>query len=184
MANVPGQILMARGAFDGAVPTVGLCLGMQTMATALVQSAIGETVISLAEADPHAPLHTFVAMAEEPALAPHRLGERVTFPIDGTRYGQLPGVRRAERFNHRYRLNVDLQPALAAVGARVAAWDETGTVADAVEVDPHPFFIGLQSHPELRSHPQLPHPVLLAFVLTLRKAVRFRAPTCPHRGLL
>ena len=184
MTNVPGQILMARGAFDGAIPTLGLCLGMQTMATALVQSVMGETAASLAEADPHAPLHTFVAMSQEPALAPHRLGECATFPMTGTLYGALPGVRKAERFNHRYRLNVALEPALVAAGARVSAWDRTGTVADAIEVDRHPFFMGLQGHPELRSRPRLPHPVLVAFVMSLRTTVDVEVPAALHEGLL
>ena len=179
MADVPGQILMARGALDAAVPTVGLCLGMQTMATAVAQGVLGEAAVNLAEADPDAPLHSFVAMSEDAALAPHRLGERATLPIPGTRYGSLPGARRWERFNHRYRLNAGLKHAFAAAGARVSAWDETGTVADAIEVDRHPFFIGLQGHPELQSAPGAPHPLLSWFVKAARAAAIDSVPRSP-----
>lgn len=179
MGNVPGQILIARAAFDAAVPTVGLCLGMQTMATALAQSVLGGTAVDLAEAAPDAPLHSFIPMAEGSASLSHRLGERATFPVPGTRYGALSGGRRAERFNHRYRLNIALEHALATAGCRISAWDETGTIADAIEADRHPFFIGLQGHPELRSRPGSPHPVLLAFVLALRPAVDRGPPRVP-----
>ena len=77
-------------------------------------------------------------------------------------------------------MNIELEPALAAAGARVSAWDETGTIADAIEADRHPFFIGLQAHPELRSQLRSPHPVLRAFVLALRTMVEFREPVSLH----
>ena len=182
MANVPGQILMARGTLDGAVPAAGLCLGMQTMATALLQAALGRTGVNLAEADPESPLHSFVPMADEPSLAAHRLGEHPSRPVAGTRLGCLRGLPERERFNHRYRLNPALAHHFATAGGRVAAWDETGTVADAVEAGRHPFFIGLQGHPELRSRPDAPHPLLSAFVAACRRAADRGAPMDSDRG--
>lgn len=168
MANVPGQILMARGALEAEVPTVGLCLGMQTMTTAFAQSVLGEADVNLAEANPHATHHTFIAMAGAPGLPRHRLGEAPTVPVAGTLYGDLMGAPARERFNHRYRLNPVLEPALATSGLRVSARDETGAVVDAVEVAAHPFFVGLQGHPELRSRPESPHPLLSAFLRAVR----------------
>lgn len=181
MADVSGQVLMARGALDGAVPAVGLCLGMQTMTTAIAQKALGDTGVDLAEADPDAPLHSFVALAETPGLPPHRLGEHPTAAVAGTDYGDLPGTPSRERFNHRYRVNPLLEPVLVTAGMRISARDGTGTIIDAIEVGAHPFFIGLQGHPELRSHPRSPHPVLSAFVQAIRRTVGLAAPAASSR---
>ena len=53
-----------------------------------------------------------------------------------------------------------------------------GTVADAVEAERHPFFVGLQGHPELRSRPGAPHPLLSAVVVACRTAADRGGP-CP-----
>ncbi len=60
------------------------------------------------------------------------------------------------RCNHRFRLNPDLLPVLERAGLRVAAHDGTGRIADAVELAGHPFYLGMQGHPELASTPDTP----------------------------
>ncbi len=76
MINVPGQIMMARGTLEARKPTLGLCLGMQTMTTAALQRALNTKEINLAEADPSAPIKSFIAMGDTPGLDEHRLGDR------------------------------------------------------------------------------------------------------------
>jgi len=65
---------------------------------------------------------------------------------------------RASILCHRYRLNPALEASLATLGVTVSAHDESGSTADAIEADKHPFFAGMQGHPELSSRDGVPHP--------------------------
>jgi CTP synthase len=176
MANVPGQILMARAALRAGIPTVGLCLGMQTMVTAVAQTALGSRAANLSEADPDAPIKTFVPIG--PATDDkathlggliHRVGTKRMNTRPGTHLAGLLGTDVGVRYNHRFRLNTDLVPALNAAGLVISARDETGDIADAIELPAHPFYMGLQGHPELASRQGEPHPLLQAFVTAASK---------------
>jgi CTP synthase len=176
MANVPGQILMARTALEAGIPTVGLCLGMQTMVTAVAQTALGSRAANLAEADPDAPIKTFVPIG--PATDDtathlggliHRVGTKRMNTRPGTHLAGLLGTDVGVRYNHRFRLNTDLVPALNAAGLVISACDETGEIADAIELPEHPFYMGMQGHPELSSRRGHPHPLLRAFVTASSK---------------
>ncbi|MBH0237623.1 glutamine amidotransferase-related protein [Methylobrevis albus] len=162
MANVAGQIAAAHAALDLGVPAVGLCLGMQTMTTAVAQRALGAASANLAEADPDAPVKTFVPIAADGTV--HRLGDRTIRTEPGTRLSRLLGPEATIRCNHRYRLAPDLEAPLAAAGLRVAARGEGGTIIDAVELTGDVFYAGMQGHPELSSRRGAPHPLLAAFI--------------------
>jgi CTP synthase len=143
MAQVAPQIAAAQAALDGGLPAFGLCLGMQSMATALMRAtwpdAMPEEVAGPGER------RSFVRAAR------HYLGERAFRPLPGTHLAALlPGGARA-RINHRYRLNPAFAPPARIV---LHAAGEDGIV-DALEVPEHPFFIGLQGHPELGVDPAL-----------------------------
>jgi CTP synthase (UTP-ammonia lyase) len=62
-------------------------------------------------------------------------------------------------------LNPALLPDLEAAGLRIAAQSLSGAIVDAIELPDHPFFIGMQGHPELSSRPDMPHPLLAAFLM-------------------
>jgi gamma-glutamyl-gamma-aminobutyrate hydrolase PuuD len=171
MANVAGQIRVAHAALATATPAVGLCLGMQSMTTAVIQKALGSTQANLAEADPSAPIKTFVPLADEGTLPVHRLGERTIHVQAGSRLGDMLGSTATVRCNHRFRLNPDLLPVLERAGLRVAAHDGTRRIADAVELAGHPFYLGMQGHPEFASTPDTPPPLLRAFLRASRRAV-------------
>jgi CTP synthase (UTP-ammonia lyase) len=174
MANVPGQILMAAGALRRRTPTIGLCLGMQTMTTAVAQSALGSEDANLAEADPSAPIKTFTPLSEEPSLPPHRLGEKKVVVVEGSRLGDILGAAMSVRCNHRFRLNPELGPVLRAAGLVVSAHDASGQIADAIELAGHPFYFGLQGHPELSGRSDAPHPLIRAFVQVCSQNTRIR----------
>ncbi len=163
MINVPGQIKVAHGALRTRTPAVGLCLGMQSMTTAVVQKALGSTQASLAEAAPDAPIKTFTMMAER-GLMPYRLGEMTTVTKPGSRTAAILGAESKIRCNHRFHFNPELIPVAAKAGLHVTARDVTGEVTDAVELDGHPFYFGMQGHPELSSRDGAAHPLLRAFV--------------------
>ncbi len=169
MKNVAGQTAVAAFALENAVPAVGLCLGMQTMATAVAWIAFGRRGANLAEADPDAGIKTFLAMAgEEKAggglLPDHRSGDQITRPVAGTRFADIVPCDTTVRCNHRFRLNPVILGDLETHGLRVAALGVDGEVVDAIEVPDHPFYMGMQGHPELSSRADAPHPLIVAFL--------------------
>ncbi|WP_413733427.1 glutamine amidotransferase-related protein [Sodalis sp. RH21] len=164
MANVAGQIAAARYSLDNAIPTLGLCLGMQTMTTAVAQRMLGSSEVNLAEAEPLAPVKSFVPLAPKRGHPRHRLGEQMMLSVPGSRMNALLGDRSAMRYNHRFQLNPALKQGLEHYGLRISATDDSGTIADGVEFTDHVFYLGVQGHPELSSAPGRPHPLLLAFL--------------------
>ena len=163
MANVPGQIVIAHESIRRGTPTLGLCLGMQTMTTAAVQQTLGSSEVNLAEADPSAPIHTFVPLGTN-ATPVHRVGEQVIFPMPGSRLSTILGSVTSVRCNHRYKFNRELLAVLRRAGMNVAAYDTTKSIVEAVELSGHPFFIGMQGHPEIMSRQGAPHPLVTAFI--------------------
>lgn len=99
-----------------------------------------------------------------------RLGSRSTHLTAGSLgsaiYGGATVV--AERHRHRYEVNPSLVARLEEAGLTFSGRDETGQRAEVIELDPerfdHPFYFGLQGHPEYRSRPLAPSPPFLAFV--------------------
>ena len=164
MGNVPGQLAVARQALHQRIPTLGLCLGMQTMTTALVQRLPGGREAHLAEAAPDAALKSFVPLAATPGLPAHRLGRQPLRAADA-QTAALIGAERGIRCNHRFRLNPALLPLLCSHGLHIAATDHSGLIVDAIVYQDHPFYIGMQGHPEQSSRPESPHPLVTAFLV-------------------
>ncbi len=180
MANVAGQIAAARYTLANGIPTLGLCLGMQTMATAVAQAMLGSERVNLAEADPDAAIGSFVALADTPGLPAHRLGEHLMLTHPGDRIATLLGPRFAVRYNHRFHLNPALKGDLERYGLSISATDSGGTIADGIEFGRHAFYLGVQGHPELSSAPGRPHPLLTAFLAAAaRTSPRVSVPVEP-----
>jgi CTP synthase len=69
-----------------------------------------------------------------------------------------------ERHRHRYEVNINYRATLEAVGLRFSGLSPDGTLPEIVELDGHPWFIGVQFHPELKSKPFAPHPLFASFI--------------------
>ncbi|MBU9366040.1 CTP synthase [Burkholderia multivorans] len=165
MSRVSGQIAAARFGWLASIPVAGLCLGMQSMATAIARLALKSDDIGLMEAQPDARIASFMPIGTDAdGVLLHRLGEQPVFSVAGSRIESLIGARATIRCNHRYRLNPELEAPLAGLGVSVTACDESGTIADAIEAESHPFFVGMQGHPELSSRDGEPHPAMSAFL--------------------
>jgi CTP synthase len=164
MGNVPGQIEAARYGLRSMIPTLGLCLGMQSMTTALAQSCPGLEQANMAEAAPHAPIKSFSPMAGTPGLPAHRLGsQRLSF-TDQALEQQLQDHQRI-RCNHRFMLAPALITPLRSAGLEVTATDHSGQIVDAINWPKHPFYKGMQGHPELGSRSGNAHPLIEEFLL-------------------
>lgn len=173
MRNVPGQIEAARQGLRSMIPTLGLCLGMQSMTTAWAQSCPGLEQANMAEAAPHAPIKSFVPMAGIAGLPTHRLGSHRLSFVQSTFERQLRDHREI-RCNHRFMLNPALIDPLRAAGLAITATDTSGQIVDAIDWPQHPFYKGMQGHPELGSRSGNAHPLIAAF---LRSALAKRGMT-------
>jgi CTP synthase len=94
-----------------------------------------------------------------------RLGAYGATLTPGTR---LQGIYRrgdiTERHRHRYEVNVNYKERLERAGLRFSAMSPDGTLPEAIELDDHPWFVGVQFHPELKSKPFDPHPLFASFI--------------------
>ncbi|TDV67509.1 gamma-glutamyl-gamma-aminobutyrate hydrolase family protein [Pseudomonas sp. LP_7_YM] len=164
MTNVPGQIRAARHALASGIPVMGLCLGMQSMTTALAQTIAGFEQANMAEAAPDAAIKSFVPMAGIAELEVHRLGERrLQFRDAALEYRFQHHL--TIRCNHRFMLNPELIPPLLTAGLVITATDVSGQIVDMIDWPSHPFYQGMQGHPELGSRAGAPHPLIKDFLL-------------------
>jgi CTP synthase len=94
-----------------------------------------------------------------------RLGAYEAVLAPGSRVAEIYGTHRiSERHRHRYEINIRYQESLDAVGLRFSGMSPDGILPEIVELAHHPWFIGVQFHPELKSRPFQPHPLFTSFV--------------------
>ena len=84
---------------------------------------------------------------------------------DGSRIADIYGTARiSERHRHRYEVNTHYRERLEAAGLKFAGTSPDGLLPETVEYPDHPWFIGVQYHPELKSRPFDPHPLFRSFI--------------------
>jgi CTP synthase len=94
-----------------------------------------------------------------------RLGAYDAELVEGSRIASIYGSNRiSERHRHRYEVNTDYRERLEAAGLRFAGMSPDGLLPETIEYPDHPWFIGVQFHPELKSRPFEPHPLFSSFV--------------------
>ena len=77
-------------------------------------------------------------------------------------YGDAAAI--SERHRHRYEVNINYRPVLEAAGLRFSGMSPDGRLPEMIELPGHPWFVGVQFHPELKSRPMAPHPLFAAFI--------------------
>ncbi|MFC0267543.1 glutamine amidotransferase-related protein [Kushneria aurantia] len=165
-SQVAGMIALAGAALDANLPTLGLCFGMQAMATAAIRTRLGMMDVALEEVDPEASEFAVVGMPGESGGLRHRLGEHRSRIITGSRLAAIHATPTLdERMNHRYRLADCWEAPLADVGIIVSARStDAREIADVIEATDRRFYLGYQGHPELLSAPERPHPAFTALL--------------------
>jgi len=94
-----------------------------------------------------------------------RLGAYDSTLADGSKIADIYGSEAiSERHRHRYEVNINYREALEAAGMRFAGLSPDGVLPETVERPDHPWFIGVQYHPELKSRPFAPHPLFAGFI--------------------
>ena len=104
-----------------------------------------------------------------------RLGGHEVRIVEGTRLYEVYGEKVVrERFRHRYHLIDRYVKKMADKGLIVSAFDPTGKIINAVELTDHPFWIGVQFHPEFTSRPDRPHPLYMGLIRAALEYKRVR----------
>ncbi|GAB2226370.1 hypothetical protein Droror1_Dr00022174 [Drosera rotundifolia] len=168
--GVEGKILAAKYARENRVPYLGICLGMQTAVLDYARSVLGIKDANSTEFDTNTknPFVIFMPEGSKTHMGgTMRLGSRRTFfHVKGCKsaklYGNVSFVD--ERHRHRYEVNPDMVARLEEGGLTFTGKDETGQRMEIVEIDNHPFFIGVQFHPEFKSRPAKPSPPFLGLI--------------------
>jgi CTP synthase len=172
--GIEGKIGAIRYARTHGLPVLGLCLGLQCIVIEAARS-VGLAQANSAEFDPDTPDPVISTMADQKDIV---AGDA---DMGGTmRLGAYPAVLEAgsivaeayqttevsERHRHRYEVNNEYRKQIAASGLRFCGTSPDGHLVEFVEYprDMHPFIVGTQAHPELKSRPTRPHPLFVAFV--------------------
>ncbi len=167
--GIEGMILAARWARERKVPYLGLCLGMQIAVIEFARHVCGWADADSGEFRPdsaHKVIDFLPDQSEETDKGGTlRLGAYPCRIVPGTQmarcYGE-PVIR--ERHRHRYEFNNAFREELADAGLILSGLSPDGSIVETVELGDHPFFVGVQFHPEFKSRPNRPHPLFMGFV--------------------
>ncbi len=167
--GIEGKIAAVRYARENKIPYLGLCLGMQTAVIEFARHVAGLEGANSREFDEYAPHRVIDFMPgqndEIDKGGTLRLGAYPCVIAPGTMMERCYGrTEIAERHRHRYEFNNDYRQRLEAAGLVISGVSPDGRLVETVEVPDHPFFVGVQFHPEFKSRPNRPHPLFLGFV--------------------
>jgi len=173
-----GKIKAIQYAREHKVPYLGICLGMQLATIEFARHVCGLAGANSTEFDPDTP-HPVVALITEWLDRTGRIERRSEksdiggtmrlgaqkCPVEaGTLAARIYGTEVNERHRHRYEVNNVYVPQLEAKGYKVSARTPSENLPEMMELPGHPFFFGVQFHPEFTSTPRGGHPLFKAFV--------------------
>jgi CTP synthase len=175
--GLEGKVLAIRYARENKVPFFGICLGMQMAVVEFARDVIGIKDACSAEVDSNAENPVIDLMEEQKSTTikggTMRLGAYdCKLEKDSLAYRIYGTDMISERHRHRYEFNNAYLEKFEAAGMKATGKNpETGLV-EIIELPAHPFFIGVQFHPELKSTPENPQPIFVNFV---KAAMAFKA---------
>ncbi|KAK8971706.1 hypothetical protein V6N11_081408 [Hibiscus sabdariffa] len=168
--GVQGKILAAKHARENRIPYLGICLGMQIAVIEFARSVLGLKDANSTEFDPNTRSPCVIFMPEGSKThmgGTMRLGSRRTyFQAPDSKSVKLYGNRSFidERHRHRFEVNPDMVAQLENGGLSFTGKDETGQRMEIVELPDHPYYIGVQFHPEFKSRPGKPCALFLGLI--------------------
>ena len=164
-----GEIAAARFARETGLPYLGLCRGMQQMVIEFARNVLGEPEATSTEFNEKTPAPVISLLSEQEDVkdlgGTMRLGHYRCHLVEGTRARAAYGAAAVdERHRHRWEFNNRYREALDGAGLRASGVSPDGRLVEIAELRDHPFMMGSQFHPELRSRPGRPHPLFAAFM--------------------
>jgi CTP synthase len=168
--GIEGKILAANYARTNNVPYLGICLGLQVATIEFCRNVLGLEGSNSTEFDENTPHPAVVFMPEISKThlgGTMRLGSRPTiFQVEDCKMRRLYGGEESvdERHRHRYEVNPDLIKTIEDAGLVFVGKDETGQRCEIFELEGHPYYVGVQYHPEFKSRPDRPSPPFLGLL--------------------
>jgi len=167
--GIEGKIAAARFARERRVPYLGLCLGLQMMVIEFARNVMGWQDAHTTEIDPETGHPVISLLSEQEGVTDlggtMRLGGYSCRLRPGTRAARAYGTDLvSERHRHRYEFNNKYRAELELCGLLASGTSPDGSLVEIGELRDHPFMVGSQFHPELRSRPTAAHPLFAAFV--------------------
>ncbi|HEV2166004.1 MAG TPA: CTP synthase, partial [Thermoplasmata archaeon] len=182
--GVEGKVRAIELARTRGIPFLGICYGFQMAAVEFARNVLALPKANTSEVDPHTPDPVVCLLEDQKAIGglggSMRLGSQKVSLSEDSAVARIYGRTEVwERHRHRFEINPTYLDRFRAHGLQVTGRSSDGRV-EALELPDHPFFIGVQYHPEFLSRPESPHPLYVALVqaaLSRKEVPRLDAPT-------
>ena len=167
--GIEGMIAAARYARESGLPYFGICLGMQIAVIEFARHVLGWADAHSTEMAPQTTHPVIDLMPDQVGVSSKggtmRLGQYPCVLAADSRARALYGQAEiSERHRHRYEFNNDFRDRITAAGLLPVGTSPDGRLVEIVEIPAHPWFVGVQFHPEFKSRPNRPHPLFGGFI--------------------
>lgn len=175
--DIEGKILTVQYCRENNIPYFGLCYGLQMAVIEYARNVLGYKGANSTEVDPDTKYPVVHVMPEQQKKllkkdygGTMRLGAWECKLKPGTLVKKLYGKPKvSERHRHRFEFNNDFLKDYLKNGLDISGTSPDGKLVEIIELKKHPFFVGTQFHPELKSRPLQPHPLFLGFIQAASK---------------
>jgi len=170
--GVEGIISAIKYARENKVPYLGLCYGMQLACVEFVRNVLGKKEAMTVEMEPntkepviHINPNQASNVRDNRYGGTMRLGEYKAKLKEGSKTYKAYGKENiSERHRHRYEFNNEYRDEIDSAGLQIVGVNPESNLVEIVEMKNHPFFVGVQFHPEFKSRPMNPHPLFREFI--------------------
>ena len=167
--GVEGKIEAIRYVREHHIPFFGICLGMQMAIIEFSRNILGLKAANSSEMDPTTTLPVIAIMEAQKKVTEKggtmRLGAWKCDLIEGSKIASIYNTNSImERHRHRYEFNNDYKTQLEDAGMKATGFNPDTGLVEIIEIPAHPWFVGVQYHPEYKSTVANPHPLFLAFI--------------------
>jgi CTP synthase len=178
-----GKVATARYARESGLPYFGICYGLHMAAIEFARNVLGMTGANSTEIDPETPYPIIDLMPTQKGVemgGTMRLGLWPCWLQEDTKAADAYGESHiSERHRHRFEVNNNFREQMAKAGFVASGTSKDGNLVEIMELKDHPFYMGVQFHPEFRSRPNRPHPIFREFI----RAAIARLPEGAQREL-
>ncbi len=172
--GIEGKVLAAKYARENNIPLLGICLGMQIMTVEFARNVLGYKKANSMEFDPETPEPVISLMEEQKSVenkgGTMRLGAWKCALKPNSRLMEIYGSKNiSERHRHRYEFNSQYKEEFETNGLIPSGVNPDTGLVETLELENHPFYVGVQYHPEYKSTVATPHPLFKAFIRAASK---------------
>lgn len=172
--GIEGKLCAIKFVRTNNIPFFGICLGMQCAVVEFARNVLGLEDASSVEVNPATTSPVINLMEDQKSIinkgGTMRLGSYDCKLVRGSKAAKIYGRQNIkERHRHRYEFNNEYLEMIKEGGMEPTGFNPDSGLVEVVEVPSHPYFVGVQFHPELKSTVENPHPLFVSFVKAVRE---------------